>query len=143
MTALRRLRRARTLNRSEWRLLGEAAFLALVLECALTMMSFHRLLAVLSKLKLVLSPMKPETDEAGCAVAAQRVYRVLPFNHTCLRESLVLLALLYRRGVDAELCIGVKKSGIELAAHAWVNADALPQDCEANATYRLLSLPGY
>jgi hypothetical protein len=41
-----------------------------------------------------------------------------------LRESLVLLALLRRRGQPARLQIGVNKSGNTLLAHAWVDRDA-------------------
>jgi len=43
-----------------------------------------------------------------------------PYNATCLRQSLVLWWLLRRRGLAAELRIGVAKEGEQVRAHAWV-----------------------
>lgn len=43
-----------------------------------------------------------------------------PYRATCLRQSLALWWLLRRRGVAAELRIGVRKEEGELLAHAWV-----------------------
>jgi len=51
---------------------------------------------------------------------AAAAYRLLPIDSTCLRESLVLYALLRRRGATPRLCVGVKKNGKGLAAHAWI-----------------------
>jgi Transglutaminase-like superfamily len=39
---------------------------------------------------------------------------------TCLEESLALWWLLGRRGIAAELRIGVRKTGEKFEAHAWV-----------------------
>jgi hypothetical protein len=43
-----------------------------------------------------------------------------PYRATCLRQSLAVWWLLRRRGVAAEVRIGVRKEGGELQAHAWV-----------------------
>ncbi len=43
-----------------------------------------------------------------------------PYRATCLRQSLALWLLLRRRGIPAELRIGVRKEGGDLQAHAWV-----------------------
>lgn len=43
----------------------------------------------------------------------------LPLNTSCLRQSLLVWWILCRRGMAAELRIGVKISG-EFSAHAWV-----------------------
>ena len=51
--------------------------------------------------------------------AAIRVLRVLPTDSRCLMRSLVLLRLLARRGIDAQLVLGVRGAG-DFAAHAWV-----------------------
>lgn len=59
---------------------------------------------------------------AGCfhlAGAVRRVLSLLPTDARCLTQSLVLLALLERRGVSASLMIGVR-SEPEFGAHAWV-----------------------
>lgn len=46
--------------------------------------------------------------------------RRLPFDGTCLVQSLALWWLLRRDGLPAELRIGVERRGEALAAHAWV-----------------------
>ena len=48
----------------------------------------------------------------------------LPFDSRCLVRSLVLTAMLTRRGIDGRLVIGVD-AGTEFAAHAWVEAGGL------------------
>jgi len=45
---------------------------------------------------------------------------------TCLSRSLLLMGMLAREGIDAELRIGVRKAGDALAAHAWVEAAGVP-----------------
>jgi len=49
--------------------------------------------------------------------------RNLPWQPSCLPRSLVLWFLLRRRGVPAELRIGVQKFQHQLKAHAWVEVD--------------------
>jgi hypothetical protein len=49
------------------------------------------------------------------AAARRGVYRA-----TCLPRSLVLWCLLRRRGIDADLRIGVRKEDGQFQAHAWV-----------------------
>jgi hypothetical protein len=51
--------------------------------------------------------------------AVGKTLRVLPADARCLVRSLVLVALLARRGIPASLVIGVKTSP-GFAAHAWV-----------------------
>lgn len=55
--------------------------------------------------------------------AIQIAYRLLPFESTCLKRSLVLCLFRRRRGLPATLRIGVRKNGGEFAAHAWVEDD--------------------
>ena len=45
---------------------------------------------------------------------------------TCLSRSLLLVWMLGREGVAAELRIGVRMTGGALAAHAWVEASGVP-----------------
>jgi hypothetical protein len=58
------------------------------------------------------------------AGAVQRALSKLPFDDSCLTQSLVLTSLLSRRGVDSELVIGVAR-GESFAAHAWVEANGV------------------
>jgi hypothetical protein len=51
--------------------------------------------------------------------AVRRILGSLPADSTCLVESLVLVALLERRGVETSLVIGVEP-GDDFRAHAWV-----------------------
>ena len=44
-------------------------------------------------------------------------------NPSCLEESLVLLHLLGKQGIAAQLRIGVKKNAAKFEAHAWVECD--------------------
>jgi hypothetical protein len=56
--------------------------------------------------------------------AIRGVYRVLPFEPTCLKQSLIFCRAWRRRGLTAELRIGVQKEGGVFAAHAWVEDGA-------------------
>ncbi len=51
--------------------------------------------------------------------AVQRTLRLVPADGRCLMQSMVLTALLARRGIDTRLVIGVNQGG-EFEAHAWV-----------------------
>ncbi len=44
----------------------------------------------------------------------------LPFNCTCLVQSVALVAMLRRRSIPGKMKIGVAKGGKELSAHSWV-----------------------
>ncbi len=56
---------------------------------------------------------------ARLARATRRTLRLLPGDTRCLAQSLVLSALLARRGVASRLVIGVAP-GAQFGAHAWV-----------------------
>lgn len=49
-----------------------------------------------------------------------------PIDASCLRQSLVVRTWLRRKGLDARMLIGVKKSSGKLDAHAWVELDGEP-----------------
>ena len=69
-------------------------------------------------------PMPLETGlRLGRAVT--RTLAVLPADSRCLVQSLVLTAMLARRGTAATVVIGVK-SGESFGAHAWVEMDGQP-----------------
>lgn len=57
--------------------------------------------------------------------AVSRTLRLLPADSRCLSQSLVLLALLARRGIRSRLVIGARQ-GPEFGAHAWVELGGAP-----------------
>jgi Transglutaminase-like superfamily len=57
--------------------------------------------------------------------AASRTLRLLPADSRCLARSLVLLALLARRRIAAQLVIAARQ-GPDFAAHAWVELEGVP-----------------
>lgn len=99
--------------------MAESMVFALLIELGLRLTSVASMLARLDQLQRVRSLVEshPSYPLERFASAA---YRLLPIKGTCLRESLVLYALLRRRGAAPRLCVGVRKDGVELAAHAWV-----------------------
>lgn len=71
------------------------------------------------------APLRPVSpldiaDAQSLARLAAIAGRRGPVSASCLRQSLVVRAWLRRRGLDAQLKIGVKKNGAALDAHAWV-----------------------
>ena len=52
--------------------------------------------------------------------AIRRVYRVMPFEWTCLKHALIVEYIRRRQGLPAELRIGVQMKNGVFGAHAWV-----------------------
>lgn len=102
--------------------MAETVAIALVVELGLKFTSVATLLTRLDRLQPARTwiDSRPSFPLDRFAAAA---YRLLPIKATCLRESLVLYALLRRRGAVPRLCVGVRKNGVELAAHAWIACD--------------------
>jgi hypothetical protein len=69
----------------------------------------------------------PAAHAAGLryARAVTRVLGALPSDSRCLMQSVVLDALLARRGLRSAVVIGVRP-GSNFAAHAWVELDGHP-----------------
>lgn len=64
-------------------------------------------------------------NSARIGWAVVRTLSVLPSDSRCLMRSLVLTALLARRGIGSTLVIGVRPEP-EFAAHAWLEYDGRP-----------------
>jgi hypothetical protein len=62
----------------------------------------------------------PNVHAATLERAIRAVYRLLPIERTCLKQSLVFCRIRRRCGLPAELRIGVQKRDGLLGAHAWV-----------------------
>jgi hypothetical protein len=75
----------------------------------------------------------PRARVLGQAVA--RTLSVLPTDNRCLARSLVLDAMLTRRGLQSVLIIAVR-SEPEFAAHAWVEHAGLPLLATGSSSYR-------
>jgi len=116
--------RARRLSAAEWRVLGESAALALIIEVALHMVPLARILQSIEGR----APQQPAPlDRAAqnrVARLARWPSRVLPLPATCLRVALVQVAVLRRRRVPATVRFGVRAAtsgGLEF--HAWADSD--------------------
>lgn len=78
-------------------------------------------------------------------LAARTAHRVavagafFPGRAVCLEQSLALYVLLRRRGVPAELRLGVVPS--PFYAHAWVEVDGAPVNEDAETVARFLPMP--
>jgi hypothetical protein len=64
-------------------------------------------------------------EPRALAAAAERVVARIPGDSRCLMRSLVVLAMLARRGVDARLILAARPAP-EFAAHAWVERNGDP-----------------
>lgn len=69
------------------------------------------------------SPRQPDSRLTWCVAAAANNH-LWPMR--CLERSLTSQRMLRKRGIDAELEIGVQKQGPELEAHAWLEIDGQP-----------------
>ena len=122
--ASRRLKSLRQLSSSDRRVLAGATFWLPVTVCALRFLGYQRVHAVLTRLpQHVLSGGVTEGAVKDARAAAKMVKLAIrhgPYRATCLPESLVLWALLRRRGVPVELRIGTRVDSNEFKAHAWV-----------------------
>lgn len=86
---------------------------------------------VVARLRAAESPRDPADDDAELEEARRlggavvRTLRFLPGDTRCLRRSLVLVQLLARRGIAAQLVIGARTVP-DFLAHAWVEHDGKP-----------------
>jgi Transglutaminase-like superfamily len=113
----------RSLSPSEQRLFFHAAALLPLTVIGLKLFGFRRWRSVLQTLE----PAGSHSVDGAPGDRIRSIVRMVrlaasrgPFSPTCLPRSLVLSALLRREGFDARLCIGSRKHGEGLGAHAWV-----------------------
>lgn len=85
-------------------------------------------LASLRSVEQLRTPEDPTALETGFRLgnAVTRTLAVLPTDSRCLMRSLVMITLLSRRGIAAELVIGVRTEDETFAAHAWVEYAGRP-----------------
>lgn len=62
-------------------------------------------------------------------------------EETCLRQALLVLGLLRRRGLRPELKLGVRREGNAIAAHAWIELDGVSMDPRASQDHHVFPEP--
>lgn len=105
------------------RVLLETLTIALAVELALRTCPLETVLSASPHS----SPRRRNFGEVPSATLARAIrvgYRVLPFEFTCLKLALIFCRYRHRRGLPAELRIGVQKDEGVFAAHAWVEDGA-------------------
>jgi hypothetical protein len=114
--------------------LVEAAALLAAMRIALRLSSVRRVHAVLAATSARRrSPLAPGTiDGHRAAALVAMADRGVGLGTTCLHRSLTLWWLLRRRGVDANLHMGIRQSAGRIEGHAWVEAAGLVLDDPAS-----------
>lgn len=118
-----KLRAALTLTWHDWAVFLQAWFLLLVVDLGLRRLPFPRV----RKLVALVRPRAQNGEAADAAAEIRRLEALVDMaarNHvypmTCLRQALTVQWLLARRGIAADLRIGVRRDAGALEAHAWV-----------------------
>ena len=137
-------RALRALTRGEWGTLLAAAVLLPLSRAGLRLFGYRKVERVTRRLFPLGHPNSDATDVAYrtahlVAVAARR--GAVAAN--CLPRSLVLWALLRRKGVDALLRFGFRKNQGEFGAHAWVEHLGSPLNDADDVTevFEVVDLP--
>ena len=125
-STVRRVHKVFQLSPGERAVLVQAWGLFLLVELALRILPFTRLLTLSKKVFL------NRKGEAALGLVAsvprlawlvEVAGRYTPITATCLKKALVLSWLLGRRGAQTELRIGVARHDGRLKAHAWLDHD--------------------
>lgn len=111
------------------------AMLLPLLDLCLRTVGFQRTWAYLGR-RLPETPLRSEVGSSlpspgRIADLARAVGAHSPWRTTCLRQSLAVWWLLRRRGLAAELKIGIDRKGPPLQAHAWVELSGQALDPDA------------
>jgi hypothetical protein len=102
----------------------------LVVRALIAVIGFRRSTAAVCWLADRLPPPR-HADLTGRALAEARARSIariadrLPFRPRCLPRALLLAALLRRRRIGADLCLGARTDGA-FDAHAWIEIDGWP-----------------
>jgi len=118
----RALHKASTLSRDDWGVLAGALGLLLAVSVGLRLVGLRRMIA-LGEALAAARRRRGGDDPRGVARTAWLVEiaaRCCLPRPTCLAKALVVFSLLKRRGLPAELVIGVSKTQGPLEGHAWV-----------------------
>jgi hypothetical protein len=130
-----------SLSKSDRALLIKAMFLLPIVATSLKTVGLRRTQSWLTRNSL--GPMVPPTEQTRANVrrAAQMVAlacRRHPVRSGCLPRTIVLWSLLRRRGIDADVRIGVRGANEdEFQAHAWLewNGEVLNDAADVASQY--------
>lgn len=121
------LARARALSWREWVAFAEAWLVLAWLQPASRALPYsflQRLASSRQRLGQTRPGRREEADRVGLAVARAEHHHLLTIR--CLARSLTLQLLLDRRGIASDLRFGVRREGVDLLAHAWIEHDGQP-----------------
>ncbi len=122
------IRTALSLPSRDWLTLTRAWFLLLLVDLGLRVLPFRRVQRACMQKNVRQAP-RPDAVESTISTT-DRLVNMAARHHlysmSCLRRALVLLCLLRREGIAAELQIGVRKEHGGLAAHAWAEHAGRP-----------------
>jgi hypothetical protein len=113
----------RGLTRRDQRLLLQALVLLPLASAALRLIGFRACDALFTKAVRRPQALSPDAESAFVQSAVRMVRVAARRGATrplCLSRSLVLCTLLRRAGIAAAVRIGVRKTGSQIEAHAWV-----------------------
>lgn len=117
--------------RDRWYLLALWGLLPLI-HALLAMLGYGRCRRLLERLSPS-SHAPPGPCPPAAVTRAQRLVALAEIagrrglvSTTCLRQALAVYWLLRWRGVDPQLCIGARRVGARLDAHAWVELNGQP-----------------
>jgi hypothetical protein len=130
-----RVGRVAALTRPEWRVLADGAIAAARIELGLRTRPLARVIAWAESRPAMRGP--APVGALRLSVLSSWPYRAVGWTPSCLRRSLVLTALLRQRGHPAVLCVGVRRDGTQIRAHAWVECAGDTFDATAEPFERL------
>jgi Transglutaminase-like superfamily len=138
-----------SLSKSDRALVARAMFLLPIVATSLKTVGLRRTQSWLGRNGL--GPTIPSTEQTRASVrrAAQMVAvgcRQHPLRSSCLPRTIVLWTLLRRRGIDADVRIGVRcDSQGEFHAHAWLewNGQVLNDAAEVGSQYLPFNRPAF
>ena len=120
-------RRYRALPAHERKIAREAARRLTLAALGLRTLGFKRMRESAERYPRNTRPITDATDSNPQLIASRMIARLvgsasrhLPFTPNCLVQSLALLEMLRRRGINAELRVGARHESGAFEAHAWV-----------------------
>ena len=108
------------LSRQDLAIVTEAVIVAIPVEIALRCVRLDTLVARLGRVSRTERPQGDELDVERAARLVEAVAAYYPLRATCLKKSLVLFRILRKRGIPAELQLGVRKVHDDFTSHAWL-----------------------
>ena len=111
-----------------------------VTKCSIRWFGFARTLRMLKR-RATHQGLNAEVDNAVDTIAARVAVAAAfyPGRARCLEQSLVLLYLLRRRGIEATLRLGVQPYAFQ--SHAWVECGGVPVNEGSEVLRKLVLLP--